>query len=121
MHRRGLKTSLESHGSDANLLSDTSSSSYPTNGIITAMDPVFTSQRATKSDGSLPILDRLLCKLFDPIRSNLENLRGVSKEEVTDMLAAAKTMRKELIKIGSYVTALSSDPECTEDDNASLW
>ena len=120
-HSCAFQPSLDGDESNETSLSDSLSSSNTMNETTTGITRVLPSQRAQKSNGSPPTGHSLLWKLFYPIRSNLENLRGVSTKEITDMLAAAKTMREELIEIGSRLVAFSSEFECTEVDRASFW
>ena len=120
-HNRAFRPPLEGDMSDESSLPCTLSSTNPMNEITTDIEPVLPCQGAQKSRVSLPMVDRLEWMLFYPVRCNLENLEAISKKEITDMAATAKIMRRELIKIGSHVVALSSDIECTEDDHASFW
>ena len=120
-HSCAFQSSLDGNEIDQTRLGDRPSSYSLMNGVTTSINPGLPSRRAHESGGSPSVGQSLLWKLFHPIRFNLENLRGVSTKEITDMLAAAKTMREELIEIGSRLVAFSSEFECTEDDDASFW
>ena len=73
------------------------------------------------SNDNAPTVNRLLWKLFGPVKPSLLAVKGATKEGVRDKHTRAKILREELVKIGSHVEDLVSDPETTETDEASFW
>ena len=74
-----------------------------------------------QSNDSAPKVNRLLWKLFGPVKPSLLLVKGATKEGVRDKHTRARILREELVKIGSHVADLVSDPETNEDDEASFW
>ena len=74
-----------------------------------------------QSNDNAPKVNRLLWKLFGPVKPSLLQVKHATKEGVRDKHARAKILREELVKIGSHVADLISDPDSNEDDEASFW
>ena len=77
--------------------------------------------QGNSNDNAPTVVNRLLWKLFGPVKPSLLAVKGATKEGVRDKHTRAKILREELVKIGSHVEDLVSDPETTEGDEASFW
>lgn len=74
-----------------------------------------------QTNDSAPKVSRLLWKLFTPVRPSLTAVQGATKEGFRDKLVRARILREELVKIGNHVADLITDPETTNEDEASFW
>ena len=77
--------------------------------------------QSNSNDNAPTVVNRLLWKLFGPVKPSLLAVKGATKEGVRDKHTRAKILREELVKIGSPVEELVSDPETPEGDEASFW
>lgn len=74
-----------------------------------------------QSNDNAPKISRLIWKLFGPVKPSLLAVQGATKEGVRDKHTRARILREELVKIGKHVADLISDPDTTEEDEASFW
>ena len=121
---RAIHLLLDRDGSDGSPVDHVPPISDVAEGASTNVDTISISQSEIGtgfSSGSVPVTSRLLWRIFCPVGTNLETLRGATSTNIPDIRVRSSAIRKELITIGDYVMSLVSDPECTEDDRDCFW
>lgn len=67
-------------------------------------------------------LDRLMLKLFHPVKRNLKAIQDTGKRNVFIVKSVhSEPLKGELITVGKHIAELVLDPDLTKDDEDSFW